>query len=125
MDGWIEWISPRAGRPQPTTEHPNTATEPPGPIPPNQQQLTPTHPTTPPKPQAVKKTRGALYETLRGKDAAIAELGGAVKRLQLAQRCGVGVEEVVTITVEVPEGAVARVIGKGGGNLKKIEEVRA
>lgn len=73
--------------------------------------------------KALKKTRGALYETLRGKDAAIAELSGAVRRLQLAQRCGVGVEEVVTITVEVPELAVARVIGKGGANLKKIEEV--
>lgn len=48
-----------------------------------------------------------------------------MRRLQLAQRCGVGVEEVVTITVEVPESAVARVIGKGGANLKKIEEVGA
>ncbi len=65
-----------------------------------------------------------LKKKVKGKEAALAEVGAAVRKLQLAQRCGVGVDEVVTITVEVPEGAVARVIGKGGANLRKIEEVR-
>jgi transcription antitermination factor NusA-like protein len=71
----------------------------------------------------LKKKKSALYEAVKGKEAALAEVGAAVRKLQLAQRSGVGIDDVVTITVEVPEGAVARVIGKGGANLRKIEEV--
>jgi hypothetical protein len=89
---------------------------PPPPFPPNKHNH---------KPQALKKKKNALYEAVKGKEAALAEVGAAVRKLQLAQRCGVGVDEVVTITVEVPEAAVARVIGKGGANLRKIEEVRS
>jgi transcription antitermination factor NusA-like protein len=30
----------------------------------------------------------------------------------------------MSVTVEIPEAFIARVIGKGGQNLKQIEEVR-
>lgn len=73
--------------------------------------------------QALRKKRNATFESLKGKEAALAEVGAAVRKLQLAQRCGVGLGELVTVLVEVPESSVARVIGKGGANLRKIEEV--
>lgn len=73
--------------------------------------------------QALKNKKNAVFESLKGKEAALAEVGAAVKKLQVAQRCGVAADELVTITVEVPESHVSRVIGKGGANLRKIEEV--
>jgi transcription antitermination factor NusA-like protein len=47
-----------------------------------------------------------------------------IRRLQLAQRVGVSAADLVTVTVELPESHISRVIGKGGSNLRSIEEVR-
>lgn len=43
--------------------------------------------------------------------------------MQLAQRVGVNVGDLINITVDLPEASIPRVIGKGGSNLKAIEEV--
>lgn len=70
----------------------------------------------------LKVLKSQLYEERKAKEGAMVELSKALRKMQLAQRVGVAAEELVEETLEVPEESMSRVVGRGGTNLRRIEE---
>lgn len=75
--------------------------------------------------KSLKAHKNHLYDERKAKEGAMTELSKALRKMQLAQRVGVTAEELIEESLEVPEGCMARLVGKGGMNLKRIEEACA
>ena len=69
----------------------------------------------------MKKSLTALRESTKKKDAAITELYQAVFKLQMAVDLDCKPSDIEEKFVDVPQSHLARVIGKGGSNIKEIE----
>lgn len=74
----------------------------------------------------VKAQRDARRKKLDQLVRLQAELQGGLRKLELCERLqGVQVTDLVERTVPVPGDVVARVMGKGGSNIRQIEEQNA
>ena len=75
--------------------------------------------------KSLKAHKYHLHDERKAKEGAMTELSKALRKMQLAQRVGVAAEELIEEGLEVPEGCMARLVGKGGMNLRRIEEACA
>ena len=71
----------------------------------------------------LKARKTQLFDERKGKEAAMAELSQGIRKLQLAQRVGVSADQLVMVPFQVPEACMARLVGKGGTNIRRIEEI--
>lgn len=72
--------------------------------------------------QDKKNELNELRNVLRGSIAQIAELDGALSKVELAKRLGCSTGELKTHIVDCPGGKLGHVIGKNGANIKQMEK---
>lgn len=69
----------------------------------------------------LKARKNVVNTELKEKDEILEELHLGLRRVRTAMSLKVGINEVITETYSVPEDKLPMVIGKGGNNLRQIE----
>ena len=72
--------------------------------------------------EELKVQRATLRKDLTDKDVQLEELFVGSRKIKLATRIGCSPAEVLEQKVSVPENKMAQIIGKGGVNLKQVED---
>jgi len=63
-----------------------------------------------------------LRNETRSMTAQIAELESAIAKIELAKRLGCTTNDLETSAVDCPVGKLGEIIGKGGSNIKQLEQ---
>ena len=68
-----------------------------------------------------KEKRAALYQEIRDKDKTLDELNYGIRKVRTATKLQCSTAEIIEQKFNFPEDALPRIIGKGGQNLRQIE----
>ncbi|CAM9093343.1 unnamed protein product [Chrysoparadoxa australica] len=71
--------------------------------------------------KGLQAKRRSLDEAWKSKRDQVTEMRGGLKKLQLSEKVGVPVSDMVSIEVDVPEGRIGHVIGKKRASLLELE----
>lgn len=71
--------------------------------------------------ETYKEKRATLYQEIRDKDKTLDELHYGIRKVRLATKLHCSTAEIIEQRFNFPEDALPRIIGKGGQNLRQIE----